>query len=688
MIARSIVGIGLCLACSFASALWAQDGAVTTAVPPKSSLLQALEAIPTAAQLRAWHDLLGSEPHVAGTDGDARVIRRLEIAFRQMGLEVETHEFWALLARPISAQVEIVDAVETNADGAPSKARTLRRGILPVIEKNLAEDPASAHPDLTWGWNAYSASGEVTSEVVYANYGTLEDFARLKALGVDTKGKIIIARYGGNFRGYKEKFARDAGAVGLLMYIDPADSGFKKGDVYPIGPWANDTCIQRGSILTLPYPGDPLTPGICATKDAKRLDIDAIDLPKIPVQPIGYGAAGQILAKMTGREVADASCPSWRGGLEMPYRIEGGALKVRMKVEQKREVRRSANVIARLKGTAQDGSFVVVGCHHDAWGFGAADPLAGTIVLMEAARAFAECAQTNRPRSDILFCAWGAEEFGIIGSTEWVEAHDDELKNASAYINLDMASMGMNLGISSSPSLRDAVANACGIDPSKVAMVGGGSDHVGFLFRCAVPSITIGASGSPGTSYHSNYDTTAWYRKTVGEDYASAMLVTRATLATIALIADRAVPPVSAVALIGSIRKTCAEMLIACAANHSTDADARMKALQSVDSCFAKLLDAASAFDAQIAASAGGDNALTQALARRARAIDRALLDEQGLADRPWFRNLLIASDRSSGYKGTALPSLADAPDIQSLESAAVRLCASAERLGLVLDGQ
>ena len=660
--------------------------AQTPAAPVPTSdfpLFKSLESVPSALRLREWHDLLGGEPHIAGTDGDAREIRRIEMAFRNMGLLVETHDFWPLLSKPISARVEIVDA--TDGVDANSKGASMRRGVLSVIEKNLAEDPASAHSDLTWGWNAYSASGDITCEVVYANYGTREDFARLKELGVDVKGKIVIARYGGNFRGYKAKFAQEAGAVGLLIYIDPADSGFKKGDVYPAGPWANDSCIQRGSILSLAYPGDPLTPGKPATKDAVRLDPDAIDLPKIPVQPIGYGAAGQILAKMTGSEVTDVA---WRGGLAMPYRIEGGsALKVRMKVEQKREVRRTANIIARLKGSANDGSFVVIGCHHDAWGFGAADPLAGTIVLMETARAFAECAAKGLlPKSDILFCAWGAEEFGIIGSTEWVEAHEDELVNASAYINLDMASMGLNLGVGASASLQNAVAKACGIDPAKIGMIGGGSDHVGFLFRCAVPSITIGAGGAPGTSYHSNYDTVAWYRKSVGEDYFSAMIVTRATLATAVEIADRTVPPVSAFSMIASIRKNCAELQAAIKSHTGIDDAIRIAAVQQVDECFAKLVDSARAFDVKVTGSfSQADVASAQVLARRARAIDRALLDESGLPGRPWFRNLTIASDRDSGYKGTSLPALTDAQDGAQAQAAAAILCASAQRLGEVL---
>ena len=662
--------------------------------PQQSEFLRSLESIPTAAKLREWHDLLGSEPHVAGTAGDAREIKRLELAFAAMGLEVETHEFWPLLSHPVSARLEIVeDASASNATTpATTPAVSGRRGVLSVIEKNLAEDPAAAHPDLPWGWNAYSASGDVTAEVAYVNYGTLEDFARLKELGVDLKGKIVIARYGGNFRGYKAKFAEEAGAVGLIIYIDPADSGFKKGDVYPAGTWANDSCIQRGSIVSLPYPGDPLTPGIPATKDATRLDPNAINLPRIPVQPIGYGAAGKILALMTGREVPDAS---WRGGLEMPYRLEGGpSLKLHMKVEQKRAVLPTANVIARLKGTANDGSVVIVGCHHDAWGFGAADPLAGTIVLMETARAFSECAAKGlRPRSDVLFCAWGAEEYGIIGSVEWVEAHEGELAKATAYVNLDMASMGPNLGVTSSASIQTAVARACGIEPASVGAVGGGSDHIGFLFRCGVPSVTIGAGGAPGTSYHSNYDTLAWYRKTVGEDYASAMLVTRAALATMAAFTQYEVPAVSSSALVASIRKNCADMKAATIGQSSSLIDARLAALDRVDACFAALEDGASAFDALIEraradanSSSRGSGATAESLALRARAIDRALLDIDGVVGRPWFRNLAIASDKDSGYRGTSIPSLADAVDGPSITAAADRLCVCATRLRAILD--
>ena len=279
-------------------------------------LLETVLEVPNGQSLAHWHDILGAEPHVAGSEGDARVIATIASAFRDMGLETEVWEFWPLLPRPIHASLTILGE-ETK------KAPQRRRGIvsLQLTEKELLADSATAHPDLDWGWNAFAASGAVEGEVVYANQGRKEDFNRLKRLGIDCTGKIVLARYGGNYRGYKVKFAEEAGAIGLLMYLDPGDYGFKRGATWPDGGWANETCIQRGSVLTLPYKGDPLTPFVPALKDAKRLAIEDAGLPRIPVQPIGYAAAQRIMAGMRGPVVEEES---WTGGMTVPYRIEGG----------------------------------------------------------------------------------------------------------------------------------------------------------------------------------------------------------------------------------------------------------------------------------------------------------------------------------------------------------------------------
>ncbi|NBP51651.1 MAG: hypothetical protein EBU70_10855, partial [Actinobacteria bacterium] len=296
---------------------------------PELALVARAVESPRADRLASWHDLLGSEPHVAGTEADERTIRRIRDAFVAMGLRTVVEDFVAPLPQPRSALVEIVEATDAAPVSPPGPGG--RRGVigLPVTERNLAEDPATAHPGLTFGWNAYSASGDVTSGVVYANYGTKSDFERLRALGVDCRGKIVLARYGGNFRGFKAKFAEEAGAAALLIYTDPADSGVAKGPVWPEGGWANETCIQRGSVLADDQPGDPTTPMRPSVDGAARRALEGAGIPRIPVQPIGYAAATEIMRRMTGPEVPKDA--GWSGGIPFPYRLEGGdALRVRV----------------------------------------------------------------------------------------------------------------------------------------------------------------------------------------------------------------------------------------------------------------------------------------------------------------------------------------------------------------------
>jgi hypothetical protein len=560
-----------------------------------------LREAPSARSLEEWHDLLGQEPHVAGTPGDARQIERLRQAFAAMGLEVSVQEIHPLLARPVAASLEIVTltagpegpsgerdgpavprkaAAAAQPEGAPEIARrTLRGGVLGLTlrEENLVEDPATAHPDLAWGWNAYSASGDVTAPVVYANHATREDFALLQAMGVQVQGGIVLARYGRNFRGDKVRFAEEAGAVGVVLFSDPADVA--KGPAWPEGGWANDTCVQRGSILKKAQPGDPLTPGVPSTVDAPRLTLDEANLPAIPVQPIGYGAAGRILAAMAGPPAPAA----WQGGVEVTHRLTSGpGMALRLRVEQERLILPTANVVATLRGAGSAQESVVVGCHHDAWGFGAADPLAGTIVLMETAKAFAEASRAGwRPRRTIHFAAWGAEEFGIIGSTEWCEANADSLpRECVAYVNLDMAAMGGRLGAAGSPLLSAVILDAAREIPQAgdgsravadawsatgsarptIGLVGGGSDHEAFQFHHGIPTVGLFAGGGQGTSYHTNYDTLAWYRSVVGDDYEPALMVARMCTELTRRLADDPQPPLDGQALVGFLRQAVADV--------------------------------------------------------------------------------------------------------------------------------
>ena len=640
--------------------------------PSPNAYAAELIGLVSPTELGRFHDLLATEPHVAGTPGDLRQIARIQQAFTGMGLATQVQWFRCLLARPEKALLEIVDEREQPA-GAPPQAR----GVLPltVNERNLAEDPATAHPDLTFGWNAYSGNGDITAPVVYANYGLREDYDRLRELGVEVKGKIVLVRYGKCFRGYKARFAEERGAAGLLIYTDPADAGFSKGKVWPEGGgWANDACIQRGTLNTLPYPGDPGTPGVFAAENIMRDDPSRLDLPRIPVQPIGYGAAGLILARFQGAEVPEA----WRGGLTMPYRLEGGpALRLHLVVEQKRFIGTSGNVIASIPGLAGSREFSVIGCHHDAWGFGAADPGAGTICLLETARCMAEAARRGIvPARRVVFAAWGAEEFGIIGSTEWCEANEQDLRsNALAYINLDMAAMGDNPGLSISPELEPVVRHAAAIVPaagqpaeSVLARIertagdrplfgplGGGSDHIAFVCREGVPGVAIGAGGSQGNSYHSNYDTVAWYRATVGSDYASATMVTRIALAITALVSQTDLPPWR----VAPLARACSHHLDALL-ERTRDPHLR-ELVERLRPAFSEMSARGESIDAQLDLAPQ----LTPANALRVRLglnrVLQAFIDREGLSGRPWFQSLLAASHRHDGYAPCMLPLVTEA---------------------------
>lgn len=632
----------------------------------------ALRVIPSREQLLTWHRLLASEPHVAGSPGDRRTVDRLVRIFTALGLEVRTHEIWPLLARPVAAAVEILEPDFLS---------------LPVTESPLPEDAFSAHPDQMFGWNAYSGSGDVTAEVVYANYGRKEDFARLRELGVDPAGKIALVRYGGNYRGFKVRFAEDAGAAGVIIYTDPADGGYAKGPTYPEGGYANSTCIERGSIVTMKHTGDPLTPFVEATKDAPRLDPAQADLPRIPVQPLGWGAVGEILHRMTGEPAPE----EWRGALRSPYRLTGGsALRIRLYVEQTRQVMPTFNVTATLRGASDPDRAVYIGCHHDAWNCGAADAMCGMIALVEAARSFSTlAAQGHRPARSIVFCAWGAEEFGIIGSSEWVEGHRDALlRDAVAYINLDMASMGPDFAAGTAWSLRRLVTEAAravpqardpgrsvfnawlarGEDPSfpglpRFGDLGGGSDHIGFWCHTGVPSTSLTGGGSKGTSYHSIYDTLPWYWKVVGDDYEPALMVSRMTITVASRLADAPILPLDPVRCAGETRRALADLTRRAVALGVFMEDGLPVAPQ-----FAALEEAAHAYGerarrvhaALLAATAAGrlDDLRRQDLNRLLMLLDRAWYDERGLQERPWFRNLQAASDEDSGYAAWVLPDL------------------------------
>ncbi len=626
---------------------------------------------PDPETLRLYHSVMASAPHDAGTPGDAAMIDALAGWFDSFGLEVEKHELFLYLSAPVSARVEILP---TEPGGASLE--------LPVREAPVEGDAFSAEPDLRPGWNAYAGSGVVEGEVVYANYGRLEDFQALKEMGVETEGRIILARYGGNYRGYKAKYAEQAGAAGLIIFTDPADSGWGRGLPYPEGGYANETHIQRGSIKTLDYYGDPLTPFVEATEDAERLDPAEVGLPTIPVQPVPWKAAQQILERMTGDDVP----AGWQGGLPMRYRLTGGdALRVRVSVEQTRDIVETANVLGTLRGSTHPDEVIIIGCHHDAWGFGAGDPTAGLMCVVEAARVFGELAQEGwRPARSIVFAGWAAEEHGIVGSVEYVESRPDWLReHAVAYLNLDMAAMGTNFGSSASPSLRPVIVEAAAMldqpgepgttvlehwidrsgEPTMPGMprfghLGGGSDHVGFLCHVCVPSASLGGGGARGVSYHSMYDNLNWYRAVVGDDYASARMVTQMTLLTAALLADAPVPELDpslyAAAVGDQLDQIERAHSGAWEAVFGSVHPAVRTAAERFESTAVRLQQAALRTESGPPLSAGESASIRRLL----REIERSWCDERFDDGRPWYRNGFAAPDATSGYAAWILPGL------------------------------
>lgn len=465
---------------------------------------------------------LTQHPNVAGTPQNREVIEYLAKVSRDAGLEVRLYDYDVWLAEPGEVSINIV---------SPDNI------TLPNQERIVAQDPYTSHPDLVHGWNAYSGSGDVTAEVIYVNYGRREDFQRLQEMGIDVRDKIVLARYGGNFRGFKALFAEEAGAAGLIIYTDPANGGFVNGTVYPDGIYSNASAIQRGSLLTLDYFGDPLTPfqpalPLDGDQQVERLNPADVGLHTIPVAPIGYGAAEFIFNRMTGEELAPES---WQGGFPFPYRITGGSdLLVNLRVDQPQSIKRITNVIAVAEGRTYPDEWVILGSHFDAWGFGATDPNSGTAMLLTLTESLGELLKAGyQPKRSIMIGHWDAEEFMLIGSTEWVEQLRDSLHlGAIAYINADMSVTGPSFGASASPSLKQPIIDASKavIHPDHgltiyetwhrnleeayppIGNLGGGSDHVPFYMHAGIPSAGVAMRGSVPI-YHTNYDT-FWFYET------------------------------------------------------------------------------------------------------------------------------------------------------------------------------
>ena len=602
------------------------------------------------------------KPHVAGNKANERVRDYMAEVMKKAGLEVALYPYDIYMSpQPGNSALELV---------------TPLRMPLNQQENILAVDPFSSDPTLWKGWNAYSGSGDVTAEVVYANYGTIADFEKLKELGIETKGKIIIARYGGNFRGYKAKFAEASGAAGLIIYTDPKDSGFTKGLVFPEGPYYDESTIQRGSLLTLDYMGDPLTPfepalPLDGKTKTKRMDPKDAALHNIPVTPISYDAAQEILGRMKGAPVPK----EWQGGLPFTYRVDGGKeLTVRLKVEQKREYVRINNVIGTLKGSEYPDEWIILGCHYDAWGYGATDPNSGTAMLLSLSETLGKLAQEgNRPKRSILIGHWDAEEHGVIGSSEWVEQMRKELEaKAVAYLNFDGGVSGKDFGASAAPTLKRLILEASKIvdypytDQSlytkwagdkkepEIGNLGGGSDHIAFYMHAGVPSLNGGTSGP--TLYHSNYDDFYYYENFVDPEFKMGPMVER-------LVGIMSLRLANAEMIPYDVHRYATDLKL-----HVSNAEVKIAKYDTLFNGFTKskasieVLDKTSAQWTQNlkeAFIAGTINAKkVQSLNKQLLALEKSFLEEKGMYFGSWYKSLYAASDPFSGYASWILPGL------------------------------
>jgi N-acetylated-alpha-linked acidic dipeptidase len=487
---------------------------------------QAFDKHVQPANLDAWMRHLTSRPQHVGSPAARENAEWTAAKFREWGYETEIVRYDVLFPTPLERHLEMV---------APS------RFVASLEEPALPEDASSSvRKDMLPPYTAYSADGDVTGELVYVNYGIPSDYEELAKRGISVEGRVVIARYGGSWRGIKPKVAAEHGAIGCILYSDPRDDGYFRGDVYPEGSFRMEHGAQRGSVADMPtYPGDPLTPFVGATPDAKRLSVaEAPTIMKIPVLPISYADALPLLKAIDG-PVAPAS---WRGALPMTYHIGPGPARVNLKLRFSWDIVPAYNVIARMEGSELPDEWVMRGNHRDAWVFGAADPTSGHVALMEEARVIGELAREgHRPRRTVLFGSWDAEEPGLLGSTEWVEDHAAELREKLvAYINTDGSGRGF-LGMGGSHALEpliNQVARAVtdpqtGVSVSdrlrarrraggereadtrsdlRISPLGSGSDYTPFLQHLGIASLNLGFGGeNAGGSYHSAYDSYEYY---------------------------------------------------------------------------------------------------------------------------------------------------------------------------------
>jgi len=652
-------------------------------------------ALPEPVRCEAHHRELTRAPHTAGTEGSRRVAEYVAARFREYGLETDVPSYDVLLSYPRKVELEMV---------APRAMSLARR------EEPLPEDPSSSDPTASGPWHAYAKSGEVEADVVYVNHGQPEDYDRLARIGVDVRGKVALARYFGGYRGGKSLEAERRGVAALITYSDPEEDGYVQGDVYPRGPWGNDSHVQRGAnVYDFIVPGDPLTPGWASVAGARRIpEAESRILPKIPTLPLSFRDARVLLEALEGPV---RPTREWQGGGPFAYHVGPGPARVRLRLDVSRETRTIRDVIGRVRGADPDPAvarqIVLLSNHHDAWTFGGVDPSSGTATALELARALGDLVRRGlRPRRTIVLGIWDAEEYTLTGSTEWGEEHRDELaREAVACLNVDASTSGDQLSASAVPSLRPllyevarsvpdpkgrgtvydvwragqegnvrgygVVAGERTADPP-VAILGSGSDYTVFFNHIGVPSADLVFDGPYGV-YHSLYDSHEWMTR-IGDPgfrYHAAMARLWGLLAL--RLANADVLPLD----YGAYGRDLLAYL---------DDVATLARSRGVDAGLDRARRAAQTLSRLGVSEPTGNATADAARSRALIQAERDLLSADGIPDRPWFRHLVYAPLPS--YEAETLPGVREAilaGDAARAREQAERLAGALERAGRTL---
>ena len=664
--------------------LYAQTSSILRGFTYESSIVQkkyeeAFKRLTSPETCRRELRYLTEEPHLAGTENSYKIAQYLHKKYQEYGLDAQIYEYTVYLPYPIEVRVEMIAPTHYLASGK---------------EESWEWDKDSYETNIVAGYNAYSPDGDVTADLIYVNKGLPDDYQKLAEMGISVEGKIAMARYGGSYRGVKAKIAEEQGAAGLIIYSDPADDGYMKGDVYPRGPWRSADAIQRGTVKYIfQHAGDPLTPGWASTKEAHRIPItEATDLPRIPVAPLAYRDAEPLLRALAGPNVPRG----WQGGLPFAYHIGPGLAKVRLKVRSEHKNRSIYNVIAKLNGTKSPDQWVILGNHHDAWVYGAADPGSGTATLLEVARCLGQLAKEGyRPKRTIVFANWDAEEFGIIGSAEWAEDLKAELQQkVIAYLNVDTATTGTEFYASAVPSLKPLVKEVAQtvMDPQthqtvyeawrqdqenyvpRVGNLGSGSDHSPFIGHLGIPSISMGFYGPYGV-YHAMQDNFYWMERFADPTFRYHVAMAQIWGIMGLRLAEADILPFDyaryADELLSHLKALQNEN------KHSTITKDRPERLRAL---LRKWEIIASDLHKDLAARLeSGERVETETINRSLRGLERILTSESGLPLRPWYKHLAYAPGLHSGYAAAIFPGIQDALEMNDEEQASIEVDRLAE---------